>query len=223
MRQDLLDKINDYGHKLGAVSKWTGSGSAFGHIDFKSKDDYVYEFFCYVSILYDLKAHQDIRFVPGIKKGLFPKKPANKDEGWARFDVFDGAGNCVCQACAGTSIKLSDCPTTEFAPDISFQTPNASDDPDEREVVLVMDAKFKDKKGSIDFALIKEFMAVVASLQVGIVPSSFGLQFEKFVQLKANCLISNGTVMKKHENFCKKTGIRQVGRFGTKQPLEVAG
>ncbi|MCC6725953.1 MAG: hypothetical protein IT258_15705, partial [Saprospiraceae bacterium] len=112
MRQDLLDKINDYGQKLGAVSTWTGSGCAFGHIDKDSEDSYVFEFFCYISLLFDLKKHQDVKYNRGSNPDIFPKSPASKGKGWARFDIYDKAGAHLYQACAGTGIKLSACPKT---------------------------------------------------------------------------------------------------------------
>jgi hypothetical protein len=53
--------------------------------------------------------------------------------------------------------------------------------------------------------------------------SNINLQFDKLCELKANCILTNGEVSRKHEGYCRLRRIRQVGRFGVGQNLVIAG
>jgi len=221
-KDQLISEINAFAKAIGNISTWDGTGDVFGHLSTQDEDDYIYEFYCYIALLHDLNESQTVNFIVGHKNGLFPKKPALKKNGWARFDVEDVNNKYKYQACSGTTIKLSTSKTT-ISPDISFQSADASDDPDENDIVLVLDSKFTSRKGKIDIATIREFVTIINDLEVTTGKDDLRLAFDKLSDLKANCLISNGSVAKDHSDYCSQRNIRQIGKFGDTDPTEVAG
>lgn len=198
------------------LTTWESSKKAFGH--FKnieaSSDDRIYEFYCLLRLLEDLRKNYVVTLIPGAKgKKIFPLAPGNKI-GWARFEIIPKNKNHKkYQVCFGTSIKISCSPLTSIAPDISFQNIDATDDPDEKMVQLVMDAKYKSKKtSSIDISLIREFKAIINDLEIENA-SSVDILFNNLKDLKSNCLITNANTLDNHKQYCINNGMKQVGIF----------
>lgn len=198
------------------LTKWESSKKAFGH--FKnietSKDDRIYEFYCLLRILDDLKTNYIITLIPGTKaKKIFPLSPGKKI-GWSRFELIPKNKNrSKYQVCFGTSIKISSSPQTSIAPDISFQNIDATDDPDETMVQLVMDAKYKSKITSkLDISLIREFKAIINDLKIE-KADSIDLLFNNLKDLKSNCLLTNAKTLDNHKQYCINNGMKQVGSF----------
>ncbi len=219
MKQELLDKIDEFAKDLQKVSSWPNTRNPFGDVG-SGQDYYIFEFYCYVKVVHDLSIHQKVKLVRGAKGYIFPKGPAKKNEGWARFDIYNLQGQHLYQVCSGTDIALSKYPEVAFSPDISFQWADATDEPTEADVVLIMDAKYK--KSGIDFGILKEMAEIVRSMEVESA-SNIELQFDKLPELKANCILTNGEVSRKHEGYCRLRRIRQIGRFGVGQNLVIAG
>lgn len=198
------------------LTTWESSKQAFGHlknIEIKSNDR-IYEFYCLLRILADLRSQYNIKLIPGIKNNkIFPLAPAKKG-GWSRFDILPKNRKRIAyQVCFGTNIKISISPQTTIAPDISFQNINATDDPDETMIYLVMDAKYKsDKSSSLDISLIREFKAIVSDLDIT-GANTTDLLFNSLKGLKANCLITNGKTVNSHKQYCINNGIKQIGDF----------
>jgi|GEM_PF-1824144 len=198
------------------LTKWERTGKAFGFIKSVPDDDdsYIYEFFCASSVLKDLSKKHEIELVKNpAGKYVFPRNPADK-AGYSRFSIKDlTTGNELFQFCLGTNIRISDCPGTTFAADISIQRKNAKIDPDERDVILIMDAKYKiNKSKEIDVKIIREFARCVADFKVP-KDAKKGLKFDKLISLNSNCLFTNGKAAAKHEIYCRKRFVTQVGRF----------
>ncbi len=222
---ELIDHINTFAYSLYDVSKWKTSSDPFGHIDSNTADNYVYEFYCYMRILEDLQTHYKVRFVPGTK--TFPKKPADKKNGWARFDLYDkNNGTLLFQVCAGTRIEHTDISNYTAAPDISFQTDNSPDEPNEKHVLMIFDSKYKTGKNSndkkIDISTLREFANIVGNLDLSATKSS-QILLDKLQPLSGNCLISNGQVATNHSPFCIHSKIKQVGKFIPNATYDVVG
>lgn len=222
--QELIDNINSYATSLHEVSKWKNSSDPFGHIDSKTEDNYVYEFYCYMRILDDLRAKYEVRFVPGTKS--FPKKPADKKNGWARFDLHDKQnGTLLFQVCAGTNVEHTIITNYTVAPDISFQMDNSPDEPNENHLLMILDSKYKtgnsDEK-KIDISTLREFANIVRDFDLNATKSS-QIILDKLNSLTGNCLLSNGQTSKKHQPFCSHSKIKQVGKFIPKKLYEVVG
>ena len=223
--QDLIDSINSFATTLYDVSKWNTTSDPFGQIDSKTADNYVYEFYCYMRILDDLQAHYDVRFVPGTNS--FPKKPADKKNGWSRFDLYDKTnGKLLFQVCAGTNIEHSAIANYTAAPDISFQTGNSPEEPNENNVLMIMDSKYKTGKNSdekkIDISTLREFANIVRDFNLDVTKSS-QIQLDQLKSLSGNCLLSNGQPATNHLPFCVHSKIKQVGIFTLHESFEVVG
>jgi len=197
------------------LSKWESTGKAFGFIDGVSdkNPDYIYEFFCAMKILKDLAKNHKIKLVPGQSGFKFPQKPGDKVE-WAKFLIQDKTTKKkLFQFCLGVKIKISASPLTTFGADISFQKANASNDPYETDMILIMDAKYKKKNDTkLDIGTIREFAQCVKDMNV---PKGIRglLQFNKLVDLQSNCLFTNGEGNALHKQYCKNNKLKQVGRF----------
>ncbi len=197
------------------LSKWESSGKAFGYFEKikNKKADRLYEFFCYMKIMDDLKNRYNIELVEDTNGKIFPQSPAAKS-GWSKFILKDKeSGKVLFQVCFGTKIKLSTSPMTPFAADISFQKSTASDDPDENDVELIMDAKYKtDNLQSLEISTIREFAKCADDLGVSEAETAL-FEFDKLKALKGNCLLTNGRAINDHEQYCKNNKVKQVGSF----------
>ncbi len=166
MAKSYLKDLRDSIEKL---SKWERSGRAFGFIESVSNKnpDYIYEFYCAMRVLKDLKTNYKIKLVPGNLGYVFPKKPQEKID-YAKFLIKDKLTDKVLfQFCLGVKVQISSSPATTFGADISFQKSNASDTPDETDMVLIMDAKYKKSKATkLDISTIREFAKCVTDMDV---------------------------------------------------------
>jgi hypothetical protein len=198
------------------LTKWETTGQAFGHFDNikLKKPDRMYEFFCCMRIVKDLQQHYTVKLIPSTRgKNIFPESPAPKI-GWAYFEIHPKKKNLKSyQICFGSNIKLSSSPDTTCAPDISIQKIDSSTDPDENNVELILDAKFK-KDGDTKFSIstIREFITMINDLQTNNA-ATIDLEFNLLTDLKANCLLSNGKVIAKHKQYCTNNNVVQVGTF----------
>ncbi len=209
--------INKLKNATMALTKWDSTGQAFGHfkkIKGKPKPYSIYEFFCLMKILEDLRTNYNIQLIKGWKnKKIFPQSPAPKD-GWSYFKIQNknDPTNCF-QVCYGTKIRLSSAPQTLISPDISVQDVNSTSDPDDSMVFLIMDAKCKeDFESSVSVELLHEFMQKVKALNTS-GANSITLIFSLLNHLKSNCLLTNGDVITKHDQYCKNNNVRMIGNF----------
>lgn len=208
--------INQLKKSIENLSKWESSGKAFGH--FKKINnkypDRLYEFYCYIRIIDDLRNSYSVKLIPGTRKIIFPQKSAKKNGGWARFDLKDiNTGEILFQICFGTKVKISSSPKTTFAADISFQKSDATNDPDENDVELIMDAKYKESNlTKLDIETIKEFAKSVQDFGVQTIKAK-KFKFDNLKEIEVNCLITNGRTIDIHEQYCKNNCVQQVGSF----------
>lgn len=208
------------------LTKWDSSKKAFGHfkvIRDKATNtkgaDRIYEFYCLMRILEDLMVNYNISLKPGTRTDkIFPEAPSPK-KGWPYFMIQQKAGRPnKFQVCYGTEIKLSRALKTTIGPDISIQKYDATDDPDESMVELIMDAKFKYKNTSaLQIDQLHGFMQRVNALETKNA-DTIALQFDLLKDIKANCLLTNGKALVDQDDYCKLNKIKQVEKFdiGTK-------
>jgi len=214
------------------LTKWESSGKAFGHYQVLEPNatntagaDRIYEYYCLMKILNDLKANYTVILKPSIRAGnIFPGRPANK-VGWAYFVIENKKDKTnKFQVCYGTKIKLSTAPKTKIAPDITFQKSSSTNDPDETMVELIMDAKFKyNADHALTIEQIHAFIQRVNALQTT-GAGTINLVFNSLGSLKSNCLLTNGCTVDRHQQYCVNSRIKQVGRFDSKgSPLVIIG
>jgi hypothetical protein len=208
-----MNDINAMASSLSSASTWIGSRNPLGHLP-SSQDDYVYEFYCYIRVLHDLHFNHLVVLNSGSgeNKNKFPLKPALKSKGWARFDICEQSGTLLYQVCAGTKVRNTKFSQSLFAPDISFQKHDATDDPTQNDVELIMDAKFKDGGGKLPIGVFREMAEFINSLETSNA-SAIKITFQYLKDLKQNCLLTNGEISPKEEDYCKIRAIRQVGNF----------
>lgn len=223
MDQKFLDKINDFAEKLGSVSSENHWKNYFGYLK-REKDNYIYEFYCSMRILSDLKQNYNIELQNAGSKIKFPAKPASKSGGWSYFLIKEkNSGNRLFQMCLGTEISLSYASGTTVAPDISIQVPDAGNTPDEKSVLLVMDAKYSTKPdSSLSISPIREFAQIVNDLEVQDA-AKIDMFFHELAGLKGNCLITNKKGNSKHSVYCEKRCIKQVSKFLEDVQFEIVG
>lgn len=203
------------------LTKWESSGKAFGHYKILESSaapnkgaDKIYEFFCLMKLLEDLNYNYEVALDPGTITGkIFPQSPANK-RGWPFFQIENKTNPAESyQVCYGTNIKLSTSPLTTIAPDISVQTENSSDDPDESMVELIMDAKFKyDDSKALSIEQIHAFMQRVHALQTTNAPV-LPLSLKTLAGIKSNCLLTNGKGLQDQHQYCRNNRVKQVTDF----------
>jgi len=216
------------------LTEWESSKKAFGHFEVltekkmgkKVKVDRLFEFWCLMKILDDLRCKYEIELVSDSRsdKKVFPQSSGKKNNGWAYFKIKNKAdSNNRFQVCYGTEIKLKCAPKTTFAPDISIQKHDATDDPDESMVELIMDAKFKYKTdGALPKNQLDTFIQWVKALETQNAELT-ELFFNSLQDIKANCLLTNGKALKNQEEYCKLNRIKQVERFDIKSEYKVIG
>ena len=192
---ELIEYINQYATLLKEGSVWHNSKELLAPVVIDSNqiamDSYIYEFYCYISIIVDLMPNYEIIFHEGTGKNKykFPQAAADK-KGKPRFHALKN-DEIQFQICAGTKIKCR-FKSEENHPDISFQIATASDDPKEGDLILIMDAKYKE---NIDSSLPKEEIYKFAEIV-----RLFGLckrpikeiEFDIYKNFFGNCLITNG-------------------------------
>ncbi len=229
MTKAELKKLKTATEKL---TKWESSAKAFGHYSIFEKDvtptkktDRLYEFWCLMKILNDLLENYNITLIPDSRpdKKIFPQAPSPK-KGFAYF-VIENKRDALdkFQVCYGTEIKLSAAPTTTFAPDISIQKYDSTDDPDETMVELIMDAKFKySNSKKLPKNQLDSFIQWVNALQTQNA-DTIPLQFNLLNELKANCLLTNGRALVDQEDYCKLNKIKQVEQFDIETTFNTIG
>lgn len=211
-----IARIKQLRSAIEKLTKWESSGKAFGFIETNKKlsSDYIYEFYCAMRILKDLNTNESVKIVPDNNgEYRFPRKPAPKGA-WSKFLIRQkGTRHIKFQFCLGTVIKISSSPLTTFGADISLQTHDAPDDPDESHVVWIMDGKYKKSSSSkLDIGTIREFAQCVSDMDSP-KKSRFTLQFDKLSELNTNCLLTNGEGIQDHEQYCMNKKVRQVAKF----------
>ena len=221
-RNELLKNIYDFADKLKTICVWHNSKRPFGHISYsEGKTDYLYEFFCYLKIVADLINKNQIAFDPGEK--MFARKPGKKKDS-PRFLIINPVnGKTSYQICAGTKIKKNKGKKNSFAPDISFQIGDSSDEPTYKDVIIIMDAKYStDNDSKISNDEIYLFAKHIEDFELekkNILPINFSL----LKDLSCNCLITNAKANEDSIDYCTLSNLKQVEKFDLSGSYRVIG
>lgn len=227
MRQDLLNKINDFSKSLAKVSIWKNSKDAFGHIvtyekgkEKIAKEDYIYEFYCYMKIIEDLDKNPNhtVKFKNG--NGFFPKKPATKKD--RPYFVLEVDKKEVLQICSGTKIQTK-LTNINKAPDISFQSMEADYElPSYKNILAIYDAKYSLSKNTNSF---QEGQMVLFSDMIKLLklkkPIDISIYFTDYKDFKGNCLITNRKTFTNDLVLLKYYKMTIVEDFDEKKKINV--
>lgn len=224
----FIETIKKYSSLLKECAIWHNSKDILAPI-FTEKNlevatsCYIYEFYCYISIVVDLKKHYEISFKPGKGKFKykFPQAASNK-EGKPLFFAHKN-GITEFQICAGTKIDgVID--TEENHPDISFQLPDASDKPTHKDLIIILDAKFNEREEVLPKTEVYKFGMIVDLFELR-GPLKKEIHFHNYKGLDSNCLITNGKSYSSKEaiNLLKRYNLKEVSSFCPDKAFEIIG
>jgi hypothetical protein len=207
---ELISAIDGVASYLNQISHWYNSpAEPFGHYNEKSESSYIYEFYCYVKFVSELsKAGNRIQFNNFGRKGpSFPKSPANKDSGWAKFEII--TGDQIFDICAGVKIKTK-IKKYSHAADISIQS--NTEIPYPKDVFLIIDVKYKsNSKERLPLTQLQAFRAILKDLKFPKkIPPAIKMNGATFY---IPTLVTNGKVNKKNIPYATKHHFIQVGNF----------
>ncbi len=224
MRNRLLQKIDDYSVALEGASVWDSSGEVFGHVASARKTDYVYEFYCYIRIICDLMTNYEVEYNPGSGRyrNKFPKKGVNKAGRPMFYLKKRNSDNREFQVCAGTKVRTR-FNAENLHPDISFQKPDASDDPDWRDLFMIFDAKFREHSDKIPNSVVREFCEIVNMYDIAQTAANTNIQFNEFTQFVGNCLLTNGLAHNDNDQYIRVRQIKEIERFDVGSVFRIRG
>lgn len=228
MGSELIKNINIYRKALAKAGTWHASKKAIAYVETKDlsngknkESSYVYEFYCYISVVYDLIKHYNLVFVrgEGKYKYKFPQAASNK-AGKPRFEAYDKSGNKVLQICAGTKVDGKYNSETEN-PDISIQIGTASDEPTKDDLIIILDAKYQDDFNSrLNKIQVQAFSTKVNDhFELNNRPRP-QILFDKLTALDANCLITNAKPHNDNNDLLIDKGIREITKFYLNDPID---
>jgi len=217
--KEFISYLTQYSSLLREGAVWRNSREILAPV-FSDRDggngseNYIYEFYCYISIIVDLMSKYEIRFVEG--KGSFrykfPQAAAEK-RGKPRFEAIK-KGKLAFQICAGTKISC-EMDSEENHPDISFQRSSASESPTQKDLIFIIDAKYRENpNSSLSKDEVYKFATIVRLFGLN---NSYDIQieFDEYSGLKGNCLLTNGKAYSDAANtkFLKMSFIKEVESF----------
>lgn len=216
---DRLRELKTYASKIKKASKWFNSDESISHASTgktsEKTREYIYEFYCYIRILVDLKQNYDIEFIPGkVYVNHFPKAPGSKSN-FPYFSIKDKkTGNEVTQLCAGIDIIGQDGETS--APDISFLIGNTGDKPTHADIEMFSDAKFRHKPDEkVSKGEFSDVFAMVFNLNC-MNPPTTKLSFNEFTNslcLNGNNILTNGTAYNDNHAHHQRHKLTEFEKF----------
>jgi hypothetical protein len=216
---DFISHINKYATLLEKGSVWHDSKDILAPVlgneeKAQAENDYIYEFYCYICIIVDLQTNYRLEFIEGQGdyQFNFPRKAALK-RGKPRFHAWEN-NDLAFQICAGTMIKC-EYDREKNHPDISFQLPNATENPTEEDLIIIMDAKFTENSESrLSKAEFYKFGGITDVFNLRGSPKVL-IKFNKLGDMYGNCLITNAKAYANPTDLklSKRWAIKEVEHF----------
>lgn len=216
---ERLRELKIYASKIKKASKWHDSKESIHHAASGTNSEkireYIYEFYCYIRILVDLKENYDIEFIPGkVYVNHFPKAPGSK-KNFPYFSIKDKkTGDEVTQLCAGIDIIGRDGETS--APDISFLNGNTGDIPTHTDIEMFSDAKFRhNPTEKVSKGEFNDVFAMVFNLDC-MKPPTTQLFFNEFIGslcLNGNNILTNGSAHNGNHAHHQSHSLTEFERF----------
>jgi len=212
-----LNTIRKYAEVLGKASKWKNSKDAIVNINStsnsKTKKERIYEFYCALRILNDLTKNYNLEIKNNKHKNIFPKAPGSKRNYPFFLATSKSTNKPAFQICIGVDIQGKAGETS--APDVSFQLPKASLFPTYSDVVMISDAKFKHKilAKVADTEYYKVHGMVVNLGCEKVATKAKHIKFDKLIDFRSNCIITNGIEFNDNDNHHKLFHVREISNF----------
>ena len=226
---ERLKEIKKYALALRKASRWINSNQTIAHVQTsnneETKREYIYEFYCFLRVLKDLKANYDLELIPGEKHGvLFPKAPGLK-KNYPYFSVKSKKkGKERFQLCTG--IKIVGWAGESSAPDISFLNKKTGKTPSFNDVFMIYDAKFKHNESKkVSDSEFSKVCYMIKNLDCE-TPLKKKIKFHEFIgdkDINGNCLLTNGFAFKENEDHHKFFNIKEAEQFDINKTTNVIG
>jgi len=227
--KDFVTYIRQYSKLLEQGSRWHNTKESIAHVisdmdKANSTDNYIYEFYCYICIIVDLLKNYEIEFIEGQgdHQFKFPQAAAEK-KGKPKFQALQG-GVVQFQICAGTKIEGA-YSSEQNHPDISFQVANASDYPRREDLIIILDAKFRENpKSKLSKNEVYTFIVNVLLFRLTSKPS-LQIELNKLKDFVGNCLITNGLSYsdKSDVSLIVDSNMKEVEKFYPGEKYSVLG
>lgn len=227
--KEFISYLSKYTSLLKEGAVWRNSNEILAPVindkdEGVASDNYIYEFYCYISIIVDLMSKYDIEFVEGTGKFKYKfPQAATEKKGKPRFNALKN-GKLEFQICAGTKVSC-EFGSEENHPDISFQLPGSSDNPTQDDLIFIMDAKYKEgPKSVLPKSEVYKFGMIVILFNLRTSPA-IEVKFTKYNELKGNCLLTNGQSYSNSRDisYLKKFSIKEVESFFPGSTFKVLG
>lgn len=223
-KKKYIDEIKRFSEKLELAATWNGSNKTVGYIERANKNNYVYEFYCYIRIIADLLREYKVVYQPG--KGMnphkFPQAAAEKFN-VPKFELLDRkTGETMYQVCTGTRIATK-YPGQNIHPDISFQAGTASDEPTWKDLLMIMDAKFKmNPNDRLPMDEVTSFCELINifELNKALLPE---IKFNELKDIVGHALLTNGLAHNVDSKYVKSRKIKEVEFFDVGKEHKVKG
>jgi len=210
-RAELIVAISELADSLNQVSQWYNHGNEpFGHIENDTQTSYIFEFYCYIRYVNELaNAGNRVTFNnTGALGSFFPKAPAEKNNGWAKFELKDRNDQVIYDVCAGVNIR-NHVDNYTYAADISIQSPVQI--PRAEDTFLIVDGKFKnDATESLPIGQLREFRAALIDLGFPKAPPNLILEGTPF---ERSSIVTNGQINEDQLNYSNAHHFNQIGNF----------
>jgi hypothetical protein len=223
-KDKFLRDIKEYAKRLKKASRWESSGRSIDYIKRDDSDCYAYEFYCYMRVLCGLRDQYKLEYVRGNGEDpdKFPRvRTAKRNAPY--FVAKCKEGKLDFQVCGGTGVTLSTDGRMIY-PDISFQDINTDEIPSPKDVLMIMDAKFKkNNKHKLPYDEIAVFENHVRrlGLQKRKLPA---IKFnDELEPIKGNSLLTNARACNEKEEFLKESKIKEVEQFDVGKNYRVKG
>jgi hypothetical protein len=217
--KDFVDHISKYATLLQKGAVWENTDEILAPVlseeeKLQATNDYIYEFYCYLCVILDLSSNYKLEFVEGEKEFQynFPRKAALK-KGKPRFHAKED-DQLAFQICAGTRVRC-DFDRENNHPDISFQLADATDDPTEQDLIIIMDAKFtEDLSSRLSRTEFYKFGSITDLFNLRGVPK-VAIKLKKLKKMFGNCLITNAKAYSDAADIrlLNKWNIKEVENF----------
>jgi hypothetical protein len=223
MTKELTTKIKELSVRLESAGRWEKSKRSIGEV-IKGNKNYIYEFYCLITIISDLSVNHKVEFVKGQGKDpyKFPKGSALKKNS-PKFLIKDKNNNVITQVCAGTRVE-SQYSSPKFHPDISFQKPTAGDKPEFNELIAIMDAKFKkDPNQKLPIDEIHSFTGQLRAFKLDSLKRPHSLNFHNLKPVFGNSILTNGNSFEGDVRILVDGNLKEVSNFYPGKKYKIKG
>jgi hypothetical protein len=227
--KEILDNVNEFASCLKEAAVWKTTKEPLASVMDEhgkvAEDNYIYEFYCYLSIITDLMHVYEIRFVEGKGNFMykFPQAAAIKKDK-PRFEAYIN-GEKQFQICAGTKVGglFS---SEDNHPDISFQLPNATEVPTYNDLICIMDAKYKEgKNAKLPKDEVYKFKAIIDLFALNSSHIKYSIIFTKFLGIFGNALVTNAQSYTDENDtaMIRAYHIKEVENFFPQKKFKIIG